>query len=128
MISRSYGWMVTVNNPTFTELQVEKTLYENKVALLYGVVGNEGYGSPRRTPHLQIFLYFSKKEKWKYVKELFPRGHIEAMKMGIFCCDQYCKKEGCYNTFGNIEDAIEHNRNVMMQKQAVLPDLPNQDL
>lgn len=58
------------------------------------------------TPHLQCAIYFKDPKSFKEVKKIFPRAHIERLRMPYVAAWFYCKKEGVYDQKGNFDDAM----------------------
>lgn len=98
--SNARHWAWTLNNPTPEEtLQAMKLFDPDKMKyLVFGrEVGEEG------TPHLQGFVSFKKKQRFRLVKkQTFDRAHFEVARNPLACI-QYCKKDGAYEEFGSYD-------------------------
>lgn len=93
---QSRGWCITINNPTKKD---EEDL-RNLPNLGYLVFGREKGESG--TPHLQVFLYFTKRKRWSYLKKRLERAHIEAQKGSNEEASVYCKKDGDFEEIGEL--------------------------
>ncbi|AEP19267.1 Rep [Porcine circovirus 2] len=85
-------WVFTLNNPSEDE---RKKIRELPISLFdYFIVGEEG-NEEGRTPHLQGFANFVKKQTFNKVKWYFgARCHIEKAKGTDQQNKEYCSKEG----------------------------------
>lgn len=86
--SRAKHWTITVNNWTNEDVSMFEDL---KQYCDYFVFGKEIGASG--TPHLQCYIAFSKQKSFKYLKQCFPRSHIEVMAAkNPADAANYCKK------------------------------------
>lgn len=87
------GWCFTVNNFTEEDKTYIKCLLD-KQGVDYIVFGEET-APTTGTPHLQGYIHFKAKRRFKTVKELLPAGaHIEAAKGTAEHNKAYCTKDG----------------------------------
>jgi hypothetical protein len=59
------------------------------------------------TPHLQCAIFFREPKSFKEVKKIFPRAHIERLRLPYVAAWFYCKKEGVFDQRGNFDDAMK---------------------
>lgn len=84
----------TINNYTNDDIQLMKTLpYQY---LIYGYEKGEN-----NTPHIQGYCELNKKMRFKALKEIIPRAHIEHRKSTSEKASTYCKKEGNFFELGS---------------------------
>lgn len=66
--------------------------------IVHVIIGLEGKSIQ---PHLQIAIRFPSQIRWKEVKLLFPRAHIEIAR-DYKASVEYCRKEGTFLEYGQI--------------------------
>jgi len=150
-MAKTYGYSMTINNPMpsfFTDEGVKihaESDFVSALALhnmcvgvdvLHYIIGYEGgytreshrknnfrelNGFKPLTPHLQCAIYFSKSVSFKKVKAIFPRAHIERLKMPYAAAWFYCKKEGCYGERGDLMIALEHDKRIRLNDPLTFP-------
>lgn len=97
MVKRTTDFCLTLNSFKREDYSHFYRLHLTKI-ISHVIIGLEGEKSQ---PHLQVALRFSEKIRWKEVKLLFPRAHIELAR--DYCASvEYCKKEGSFMEFGQI--------------------------
>lgn len=89
-INRARGWCFTLNNPEEADIEfVKAKLVDAEFVVVGHEVGEQG------TPHLQGYVFFSKRLCFNKVKRLLPHGtHIEAAKGSPAQNHRYCSKDG----------------------------------
>ncbi|MGL6009820.1 MAG: hypothetical protein ACRC1D_10235 [Culicoidibacterales bacterium] len=101
-MSRTQGkrWCITVNNYTTEDYATIKEKAFTDITT-YCVIGKEVATSG--TPHLQAFIVFFNNQSPTSVKNLFgTRAHIELAKGTTVQAATYCKKDNCYEEWGNM--------------------------
>lgn len=94
---QSVNWCFTVNNYTDDDqLMLNQLGWSLDVKyLVYGrEVGRAG------TPHLQGFIVFQTRKRFRTVRDLLPRCHIELGRGAAYQAAGYCKKDGDFVEFG----------------------------
>lgn len=97
---QSKHWVFTVNNWTAANDELLKALgtSDGTAYLVYGYEEGENH-----TPHLQGYIAFETRKRFRQVKDLLPAGaHIEAKKGSPKQASDYCKKDGVYQEFGEL--------------------------
>jgi len=80
-------WVFTINNyDEENEVIPDESEYEYMV--IGKEIGEEG------TPHLQGYVCFKNKKRFRAVKLLMPRAHLEVMRGTPEQASNYCKKDG----------------------------------
>lgn len=110
-MSQSRNWCFTINNYTSDDLE--------KMDLLAAQIGGDikylVYGretGDNGTPHLQGFIQFSKKKRLGEARNLIShRSHLEVMEGTALQAATYCKKEGEFNEWGQIQYQGANNFN-----------------
>jgi len=100
---RYRNFCFTINNPTDDD--------KSKVAQLpasYTVYGEE-IGEKSGTPHLQGYCELTKQTRFKKLKLLLPRAHIEKRRGTAEQAAKYCKKDGVYTETGTISNPGKRN-------------------
>lgn len=90
---RGSDWIWVINNPTAKEIKAIKKLLMAECA--YGVF--QGERGKNGTPHLQGFLQFKDKKRFKTVKNLFKdydlnKVHLEPRRGSVKEADDYARK------------------------------------
>ena len=94
-MSRSRGYVFTLNNYTEEEITHLRETQGHKYLIFGKEVGEEG------TPHLQGYIYYPNARRFNTVKKsLGSRYHIESQKGSCDQAIQYCKKEGDFEEIG----------------------------
>lgn len=120
-----HAWCLTLNNPGPWEThQIEESFSSAQRSELYAIIGKEGYSfgyGPKRTPHLQMCVVYAAAKTFYEMKKIFRRAHIEVMRYDLRLASDYCKKEGIYTEYGNIEEACWFLKEVSMMKAKYAP-------
>jgi len=88
---RGRGWCFTINNPESGELEsIEYVYYET--AARYTCYQLEKGGNCA-TPHIQGYIYWDVQKSFKFVKQCFPRAHLEFAKGTGEENKAYCSKD-----------------------------------
>lgn len=90
---KSRFWCFTLNNPE------EGSCKYNEGTMSYMIAGVEGK-EEGKTPHIQGFIVFRKRQRLTAVKKVFRRAHWEIMRSTTAQSITYCQKEGDYKEFG----------------------------
>ena len=136
---KSFGYCLTINNPKgayTTDAGLKMPAESNFVSTLdmhdllvtkhviHYIIGDEGGWSKEAarknnfrmskgykplTPHLQCAIYFKEKKSFKEVKAIFPRAHIERLRMPYTAAWFYCRKEGIFDERGDLKEAMNHD-------------------
>jgi hypothetical protein len=135
-MSKSNGFSITINNPRPARLiegamvpaesDFVSTLKMHNIVVgvevIHYIVGYEGgysresirknnfrelHGYKPLTPHLQCAIYFKDPKSFKEVKKIFPRAHIERLRLPYVAAWFYCKKEGVYDQKGDFTAAMK---------------------
>jgi len=85
------NFVFTINNYTDSDILSLKSLPYS-----YIIYGKEKVS----TPHLQGYCELNKQVKFKTVKDIIPRAHIEIRKGTQIQAINYCKKDGDYTELG----------------------------
>jgi len=94
-------WCFTLNNPSEGEKSSLVDLFESE-HVSYAIVGREVGESG--TPHLQGFVSFTDRKRLTSVKALMgDRAHFEATKGTDKQASDYCKKDGDYDEYGELQ-------------------------
>lgn len=89
----SVNWTFTVNNPRREPVFCEEMKY-----LIFGrEVGQSG------TPHLQGYVQLKSRKRLQSVKKLIGEGHFEISRGSAASNVRYCKKDGDYCEFGQLQ-------------------------
>lgn len=102
-------WCLTVNNPLS---QIKELPKGCRYIVSGNEVGEEG------TPHLQIYLEMNRACRFAAIKKLFPSAHIEVRHGTGKEASDYCKKDGDYVEFGEI-DSVDQPRGKRNDLQAM---------
>lgn len=119
-MAKHVAFVLTINNPNYPEQCIPEDLtFLQNHGILYLVSGMEGL-SFGRTKHMQICLCFTKPKSWKEVKTIFPRAYIDHLRYDFDLACDYCKKEGFYQTFGDMDIAkkLIHELKVKQENRA----------
>lgn len=93
--SQGTRWCFTLNN--YTEEEYRSVI---SIPSKYIIVGKEvGEGG---TPHLQGFVVFTGAKRLNAVRRLIPRAHLELARGTSEQASDYCKKDGAFETNGEI--------------------------
>lgn len=90
------NWCFTVNNWQEDDQERLKKLFEDDICvyIVWGrEVGEEG------TPHLQGFVQFENKQRFKQVQKMIPGAHLSRARLPDEAAE-YCKKDGDYTECG----------------------------
>lgn len=99
---QSRGWCYTFNNYTDATITVLSALAPTVTYLIYGKEKCPTTG----TPHLQGYLYYKNKRRFKSVKKELPDGcHIESAQGNPQQNHDYCIKEGDFTEYGVLPKA-----------------------
>lgn len=100
-------WCFTLNNPTSGEEGALADLLDSD-HVRYGVYGRET--GEEGTPHFQGFVIFTSNRRFNNVKALLgDRYHIELARGTNKQADDYCKKDGNFNTYGDMPSSTPKN-------------------
>lgn len=117
---QSRTWCFTLNNWTEEEYEtLRRTCESNDVE--YAVVGKER--GANRTPHLQGFIVFMRKKAAGGCKKSIGsnRAHVEIMRGTPVDASEYCKKDGEFVEFGNVESIrTQGSRSDLVRVQELL--------
>lgn len=93
------GWCFTINNPNeWDKLDIEKTIADPLFKfLIYGEETGDGGNF-----HYQGYVHFNKPFRFKRVKMLLPRAHLEQRRGTVLEAVNYCKKDGVFREFGEL--------------------------
>jgi hypothetical protein len=97
------NWVFTLNNPTDDELlRISNARIENESDIGYLVFGRETGESG--TFHLQGYIQLESRKTMAWVKRLVTgdRAHLEVARGTPQEADDYCKKDGDYESYGAI--------------------------
>lgn len=75
----------------------------------------ESKGYKPLTPHLQCAIYFRDRKSFKQVKDIFPRAHIERLKLPYVAAWFYCRKEGVFEERGSFQEAMKHDTSLRLK-------------
>ena len=126
-------WMLVINNPTFQESeQIWNLAHGSHISgLMWSAehAHDDKDNEPRNdTEHYHIYMSFKNPVRMTFIKNLFPRAHIEpAHKPALACC-RYVAKEGFYMTFGNIPDVSTGSRVGSKRAQQKAEDLAREEV
>lgn len=113
-MSRSRGWVFTINNPTEWD-EVDLANLKNEADyLIYGKETGEC-----GTPHYQGFVRFLNARSFASVKSLLPRAHVELQRGAAWQAADYCRKEGDFQEFGNVPSKPSGSKTKLMWKQCI---------
>lgn len=100
-MSRSRGWVLTLNNYSDIEYETIKQYFEEQCdyAIIAKEVGEQG------TKHLQMHAEFVNMKSLKQLKELCRRIHAEKRQGSKQQASEYCKKDGNYYEIGKLKDS-----------------------
>lgn len=112
------NWFLTLNNPSAYELyqffdiinDVSAEPYNEFVGGLEGTWDERDDSTECHTRHLQICFRTKKDLKFKEIKCMWPRAHIEPA-LDINKCICYCMKEGLYFRYDS------HNKKYLIKKK-----------
>lgn len=96
-MARARNWTATINNYTDDDVQSLDNL-----AVGYIIYGKE-VGEENNTPHLQIYIQFLTRMRWRAVANLLPRAHIEVARGSAEQNRTYCSKEGNFTERGDMK-------------------------
>ena len=122
-------WMLVINNPTSKESWAiaELATDPHVAGLMWSVehAHDQREGEHKNdTEHYHIYLSFSNPMRAAWIKERFPRAHIEiAHKCALACC-RYVAKDGFYQSWGNIPDINEKSKSASRKAE----DLAREDV
>ena len=91
MTKQSRKFLVTMNNPTEKNFDVDKILKqaESLKGLIYACASLE-VGSKEHTPHIHLFSYYENPKAWKTIVNLFDG------KADVECCRGSCRQNRDY--------------------------------
>ena len=93
---RAKNWCFTLNNPTLEEKIHLSTLINHAN---YVILGREC--GANGTPHIQGFISFKERKRFKTAKDLIsPRSHLEVARGSPSENRKYCSKEGDFDEYG----------------------------
>lgn len=115
---KGYAFMFTINNPRFIpDIQTCESMREHPdlFNIAYCAIGYENASMidlkyKHMTPHYQGLIVFNRKTKWKEVKNLLPRAHIEDLWATLAQANAYCLKQNTWFKFGdyNLASSLVH--------------------
>jgi len=98
-MSQGKSWCFTLNNPTEPEKALVAALLSSD-QVEYGIVGREV--SSTGTPHLQGYVRFNTNKRFRVVRGLIPRAHVERARGSADQNRTYCAKAGDSDEYGTI--------------------------
>lgn len=126
-------WMLVINNPTFQESeQIWNLAHGSHISgLMWSAehAHDDKDNEPRNdTEHYHIYMSFKNPVRMTFIKNLFPRAHIEpAHKPALACC-RYVAKEGFYMSFGSIPDVSTGCKNGSKRQKQKAEDLAREEV
>jgi len=114
------GYCFTINNPTLVD---EQQFGDNVAKFQYAIFGREK--GKEGTKHLQCYVHFKSQQRFKAMKDLWPRAHIEGAKGTAIENQIYCRKEGNFVEFGEcpLDGATKTKRNFEAAKNLAIQGL-----
>lgn len=110
-LSRARAWALTLNNYTQEEYDVLVQYFKRKCTKY--IVGKEI--GEEKTPHLQMYVRFKSGIRFKTLKDINNRLHIEKAKGTDAQNWDYCSKDGDY--VSNYDCMNPRERAIMLRKQ-----------
>lgn len=112
--TRSRNWFLTINNPTNNDIKALLIMCEEQTKYaIWGLEHVDGGFDPtdghELQPHIHALLMFRNARYFNAIKQWFPRANIEEAR-DIARCINYCKKEGCWQNYGEEPGAQRRQR------------------
>jgi len=103
-IVQAKNWCFTINNYSIDDIQRLEDVIDQTNLVNYMVYGKEV--GEQGTPHLQCYVQFSVRKRFRQVKNLLgPKAHIEHARGSAFEASMYCKKDEDFTEYGRLSNS-----------------------
>lgn len=118
---RGRRWMIVINNPTSKESwAIADLAHDDHVAGLMWSVEHahdaRDNEQANNTEHYHVFINFNNPVRFNWLKNKFPRAHIELARKPALACCRYVAKDGFYQSWGNCPDPASQGSKRSQQK------------